>query len=66
MKLKTYIRFLKQLIDNNPGSKNMDVIYSIDEEGNEFKEVSFPPSIGKYKKESFNPESRNPNAICIN
>lgn len=42
MKLKTYIKKLQKLEEKHG---NLELVYSIDDEGNSFHSVSFEPSI---------------------
>lgn len=77
MKLEQYIDTLQQLVDKNPAAKDYTVIFSIDDEGNAFKEVHFEPSIGVFEEEDSeftdldsedfeNYEPTDVNAVCIN
>ena len=50
MKLKDYIKSLKQ-IEKKYGD-NLDLIYSIDEEGNGFKKVFYSPSVKYVSKKT--------------
>jgi len=60
-------QYIQMLIGYYKKYPNVKLIYSIDDEGNEHKEVIFLPTIGIYDGESFKPiEKGNPNAICIN
>lgn len=45
MKLKEYAAKLTELAKKYPNAK---VIYAADDEGNDFKEVNFEPSLGNY------------------
>jgi hypothetical protein len=72
MKLKEYIDNLNDQVKDNPEILNYDVIYSSDDEGNDFDLVVYTPTIGKFNKDDdgwyqkFDSESSEPNAICIN
>lgn len=69
MKLKDYISELNKLVEANPDILELDVIYSVDDEGNEFDYVSYPPSLGMYEDGSFDSDhysGEEINAICIN
>jgi hypothetical protein len=66
MKLKKYIKILNELVYKNPELLEANVVYSIDEEGNNYNKVYFGPSTGHYKKGDFDQESKDINAICIN
>ena len=49
MKLSEYIKSLNESLKNYG---DLDVIYSSDDEGNDFKEINFIPSVGYYDKEN--------------
>ena len=64
MKLKEYIKKLEKIAKKNP---NALVITSSDDEGNDFHEVVFDPTLGNFKDREFDPESgEKPNAVCLN
>lgn len=47
MKFERYLVILNNLAKNNPETLGFDVVYSIDDEGNEYKEVNIDPgSVG--------------------
>ena len=48
MKLSKHIEQLEEILKDNG---DLDVVYSIDEEGNSFNEVCFTPSFGHYDKQ---------------
>lgn len=79
MTLAEYIKGLNALIKRNPIAKDLTVIYSSDEEGNEYKRVIFSPAIaqvhdieeerwielvGFYGEDDI--EIEDCNAVCIN
>jgi hypothetical protein len=76
MKLGAYIKTLQQMVKENPELKNYEVVYSADDEGNQFQVVYFSPTVGQYKDgefmtsgdlESFDMDSNfKNNAVCIN
>jgi hypothetical protein len=66
MKLKKYIKILNELVEKNPELLEAKVIYSIDDEGNNYNHVNFGPSPGHYDDGDFDQESKDINAICIN
>ncbi|RLD64314.1 MAG: hypothetical protein DRJ01_00950 [Bacteroidetes bacterium] len=47
MKLSEYIKALNEALKDYG---DLDVVYSIDDEGNDYKEVHFIPSVGYYDK----------------
>lgn len=59
MKLKDYIVELNKLIENNPKSLEMNVITSSDDEGNNFVDVFYSPSIDTFGEK---PEKQ----VCLN
>ena len=68
MKLRQYIKYLRKIEKNNP---DLLVLYSIDEEGNDYKEVNHSPTLcfqDKDKNIFFENSSgyKTPNAIIIN
>lgn len=73
MKLKVFIANLKKIVKDNPQANNYEVIYSIDDEGSDFKTVFQYPSVGCYDPETHefqfddnSDESDDNDAICIN
>jgi len=71
MTLKEYARKINKLLIDHPEAKDYMVVYSVDEEGNNFTQVHFDPSIGEYDNGFFATESSNQNvedcnAVCIN
>jgi len=48
MKLSKYIKELEEKLKNYG---DLEVVYSVDDEGNSFNEVYFSPSIGHYRSE---------------
>ena len=75
MKLKEYIENLNLLIAENPEYAELDVIYSADDEGNQYFPVIYEPTIGFHQKgefycphefEDFDLADKKPNSICIN
>jgi hypothetical protein len=71
MKLKEYIKKLQKVAETHP---NVTVIYSKDDEGNEFSELNYSPSLGNFWDDSFlsddgTEEFKNEyeiNAVCLN
>jgi hypothetical protein len=66
MTLEKYITKLNKLVEKHPESLNMKVVFSIDEEGNEFKPVIYDPSIGNYIDGDFKVALSKCNSVCIN
>ncbi len=71
MKLKEHMVSLGKMIEKDPQILEFDVVYSTDDEGNNFEEVRFSPDLGvydKYSKEWDNARSSKKkfNSICIN
>lgn len=71
MKVKDFLKALTKLMEENPDCANMPVVYSIDDEGNQFKEVKFNCCIGYFANDGFLPDSQTTdsppnNAVCIN
>jgi len=69
---KDYVKRLNEILDENPETGDMDVIYSTDGEGNSFHVVYYTPSIGFYQNNDFTSVDddeygdKKPNAVCIN
>ena len=55
MKLKEYAKQINKLVKNHP---NADVVYSIDDEGNNYRDVYYHPTYGDFDR----PEK----VVCIN
>ena len=74
MKLKQYLEILNEMVKDNPEILEYDVIYSSDDEGNNFDFVNYSPTVGEFKEEefgrgyyTFNSQAEiNKNAICLN
>ncbi len=69
MKLSEYIEGCQKILEEYG---DLDVIYAIDDEGNDFNLVHHTPSVGKYEHHEFTPEeyfdddSETVNSVCIN
>jgi len=50
MKLKQYLEQLNRLVEKNPEALKMDVVYSRDDEGNDFQDVEFAPGLGNFER----------------
>ena len=66
MKFKEYVEGLNKLLKERPESAELDVVTSIDDEGNGYKLVSFDASIGHLDEHDEFTEERKPNAVCVN
>lgn len=75
MKLKDYMTTLEKLVKENPKCLDMDIVYGVDDEGNEFIPVSYEPQVGVFKNKAFYTPSeykhfsitaKEENAVCIN
>ena len=76
MTLKEYIRNLNNLVKENPGALDLEVIYSIDDEGNAFHKVHIEPTIGYLDEdggfksieqfEDWDRDDSDVNSVCIN
>jgi hypothetical protein len=53
MKLKEYIKGLKDIEKKHP---DLEVVYSIDDEGNDYSKVYFSPTLGCFKEEGYGSE----------
>jgi hypothetical protein len=70
MKFKDYIENMNKLAEENPHILNMDVVYSEDDEGNNFNLVNYTPTTGHFDKDecsfSLEDEGSEINSVCIN
>jgi hypothetical protein len=72
MKLKEYVQHLHELIALNPEALDYDVIYSADDEGNEYNKLNFKPSlmlVSNINEDRFLEileEGEGFNTVCIN
>lgn len=66
MKLKNYIENLLLLSKENPDILEYEVIYSQDDEGNNYSTIHYAPVVGFYDNNEFDSYSETPNSICIN
>jgi len=65
MKISEVIKNLKIILDRHG---DLEVVYSEDEEGNCFNKIAYPPSVGRYSSNEFDPDPTDDkvNAVCIN
>lgn len=77
MKFEIYLKALNELAEKRPETKQMEVVYSFDDEGNGFQIVNYDGAIGYFDSEyrgDFTPENQfdkegitgAANAVCIN
>jgi len=70
MILKDFIKNLNEFVEENPETLDMQVITSIDSEGNGFEYVHYTPSKGLFENHEFIQKDEendlNCNAVCIN
>ena len=48
MKFKDYVKGLQEFLEKNPKTAEMEVVTSIDDEGNGYNVVQFGPSIAQF------------------
>ena len=53
MKLKEYLSHLKKAVDADNSLLDMELVYAIDDEGNDFRQVNFLPTLGIFKQGEF-------------
>lgn len=53
MKLKEYLSYLKKAVDADNSLLDMELVYAIDDEGNDFRHVNFLPTLGIFKQGEF-------------
>lgn len=69
MKLKAYVKKLNKLAEKYP---NAQVVFSSDDEGNNFQTVNYEPTLGFYESRefrSYDPDDEDCstiNAVCVN
>ena len=73
MKLKDYYQELTKIMESYPEFSEYTVVFSKDDEGNEFNTVGYSPTVGYFDSEdrTFVPDMVVPdkddlNAICLN
>ena len=69
MTLKIYLEGLNKFAQENPETLEMEVVTSVDDEGNGFNPVLYSPTKGHYKQREFisHKQSKNhTNAVCVN
>ena len=66
MKLGKYIENLQKIIQDNPEFSELQVITSIDDEGNGYNNIHYRPSVRIYEDDEFTETSDNPTVICVN
>jgi hypothetical protein len=49
MKLKEYLENLNNFVKENPDALDLEVIYSSDDEGNDFQAVHYTPQMGIFE-----------------
>ena len=67
--LQMYIEKLNDIAEKVPGAKDMVMIYSCDEEGNNYDYIPYLPAPLSFYPDSYqiDPHEENPvNAICVN
>jgi hypothetical protein len=68
MTFKEYVAYCNGILKDSPETANFLVVYSSDDEGNDFTPVHFHPSAGFYKDRDFHEEEVDGDicAVCIN
>lgn len=75
MTLKDYIEALQEFVKDNPDTLEMQVVNSIDDEGNGYNLVHYSPTKGIFEDNEFlsddqyeewDREESETNAVCIN
>jgi len=57
---------IKNLIEIKKEHGDLELITSIDDEGNGFNHIYFDPSVGNYKYHEFDQDSDKINSCCVN
>ena len=63
MKLREYIKKLKE-IEREHG--DIDLVYSIDDEGNDFRMINYEHSPGFYLDGEYTQGTSDTNCVCVN
>lgn len=73
MTFKEYLANLNKFAEEHPEALELDVIASIDDEGNGYNKVQYYPSVGRFEDGEFrgldedsDDDEEDTNAICIN
>ncbi len=66
MKLRDYIKSLENFASKHPGSLDLQVVTSSDDEGNNFNPVICGPSNGLLEGNDFSTNTTRFNAVCVN
>jgi hypothetical protein len=71
MTVKEYLNHFNKMVKDHPEIENLDICYSMDDEGNCFYPVNFTPSVGIKDSDDFDTlkkfkDWKNANAVCIN
>lgn len=71
MTVEEYLNHFNKMVKDHPEIKKLDICYSQDDEGNNFYQVNFTPSVGKKEDYEFellkDPKQWvNANSVCIN
>ena len=65
MKLAQYIKALQGIEKQHGG--DLDLVYSIDDEGNAFHQTHYTPTVGYFSNNDFDGDSdKEPNSVCLN
>lgn len=51
MKFKEYLEKLNNIAERTPESLDYEVVYALDDEGNEYNTVNFPPELAVFEKD---------------
>lgn len=65
MLLREWLDSLNRLIENDPEVLNHVVIHASDDEGNDFRKVSYSPTAGFYDGEEFSKEESDESCKCV-
>lgn len=70
--LREYLKIINRFVETYPSTLDMQVIYSIDDEGNKFKPVIYEPSTGHFDEDNNtylddkDKGKKERNAVCVN
>ena len=68
MTLSDYINNLKKQVIANPEMLDLPIVYSSDDEGNQFHKVVYMATVGNYREDDneYDTDGSTKNAVCIN
>ena len=66
MKLAQYMANLNKFAKKNPQALEMNVVTSMDDEGNGYNNIHFTPTIGTMEDGEFHTDKEEKDTVCVN